>query len=60
MLQTLLENPVFHHLLVIGAYRDNEVGPDHPLIQTLSRIESAEALEEDLFAIVGYLNRGGG
>jgi predicted ATPase len=41
MLQILLENPAFHHLLVIGAYRDNEVGSDHPLIQTLSRIESA-------------------
>jgi len=29
MLQILLENPDFHHLLVIGAYRDNEVGPEH-------------------------------
>jgi len=27
------------HLLIVGAYRDNEVGPSHPLIGTLKVIE---------------------
>ncbi|MEH2453754.1 ATP-binding sensor histidine kinase [Nostoc sp.] len=29
------------HLLIIGAYRDNEVNPVHPLMLTLSEIEKA-------------------
>jgi PAS domain S-box-containing protein len=30
-----------HHLLLIGAYRDNEVNPAHPLMLTLSEIQKA-------------------
>jgi predicted ATPase/signal transduction histidine kinase len=31
------------HLLLIGAYRDNEVNPAHPLMLTLSEIEKKQA-----------------
>jgi predicted ATPase/tRNA A-37 threonylcarbamoyl transferase component Bud32 len=31
------------HLLLIGAYRDNEVQPGHPLILTLSELQKAQA-----------------
>jgi PAS domain S-box-containing protein len=43
----LLEHLVTHsdvrHLLLIGAYRDNEVGPAHPLLRTLEAIRNAGA-----------------
>jgi PAS domain S-box-containing protein len=43
----LLEHLVTHsevrHLLVVGAYRDNEVGPAHPLLRTLEAIRKADA-----------------
>ena len=31
------------HLLLVGAYRDNEVGPAHPLVRTLDAIREAGA-----------------
>jgi PAS domain S-box-containing protein len=43
----LLEHLVAHsevrHLLLVGAYRDNEVGPAHPLLRTLEAIRNAGA-----------------
>jgi predicted ATPase/signal transduction histidine kinase len=43
----LLEHLVTHsevrHLLLIGAYRDNEVGPAHPLLRMLEAIREAGA-----------------
>jgi predicted ATPase/signal transduction histidine kinase len=43
----LLEHLVTHsevrHLLLVGAYRNNEVGPSHPLIRTLETIREADA-----------------
>jgi PAS domain S-box-containing protein len=43
----LLEHLVTHsevrHLLLVGAYRDNEVGPAHPLLRTLEAIRNAGA-----------------
>ena len=43
----LLEHLVTHsevrHLLLVGAYRDNEVGPAHPLLRTLEAIRAADA-----------------
>ena len=43
----LLEHLVTHaevrNLLLVGAYRDNEVGPAHPLMRTLEAIRNADA-----------------
>jgi predicted ATPase/signal transduction histidine kinase/GAF domain-containing protein len=43
----LLEHLVTHsevrHLLLVGAYRDNEVGPAHPLMRTLEAIRDTDA-----------------
>ena len=43
----LIEHLVTHaevrHLLLVGAYRDNEVGPAHPLLRTLETIRKADA-----------------
>ena len=33
--------PETRHLLLIGAYRDNEVGPSHPLTRALTQLEEA-------------------
>ena len=48
----LLEHLVTHsegrHLLLVGAYRDNEVGPAHPLVRTLERIREAGARIEEI------------
>lgn len=40
LMQRLLTEPDGHSLLLIGAYRDNEVGPAHPLKLTLDRIQA--------------------
>jgi hypothetical protein len=43
----LFEHLVTHsevqHLMLVGAYRDNEVGPAHPLLRTLAAIRGARA-----------------
>ena len=39
LIETLMDNHQSGYLLLIGAYRDNEVSPTHPLIHTLSRLE---------------------
>src|SRR5258706_14818498 len=48
----LLEHLVTHsevrNLLVVGAYRDNEVGPDHPLLRTLEAIRQAGARVQEI------------
>jgi PAS domain S-box-containing protein len=41
LLEDLLTRPDLRHLLLIGAYRDNEVGPTHPLRQKLDAIRDA-------------------
>jgi predicted ATPase/serine phosphatase RsbU (regulator of sigma subunit) len=43
LLQLLLTDPDSGHLLVIGAYRDNEVGPGHPLMLGLEELSAAGA-----------------
>jgi predicted ATPase/signal transduction histidine kinase/GAF domain-containing protein len=42
-LEHLITHPGVGHLLLIGAYRDNEVGPAHPLLRTLEAIRKADA-----------------
>jgi PAS domain S-box-containing protein len=41
LIQLLLTNPDSKYLLFIGAYRDNEVSPTHPTIQTIEKIATA-------------------
>lgn len=42
LIETLLSDPQTNDLLLVGAYRDNEVGPGHALARTLAAIEQAE------------------
>src|SRR4029077_18096069 len=54
----LLEHLVTHsevrHLLLVGAYRDNEVGSAHPLLRTLEAIRKAGApVQEVVLAPLG-------
>jgi PAS domain S-box-containing protein len=54
LLEDLLTQPDVHHLLLIGAYRDNEVSPAHPLVRRLAAIRSAGArLQEIVLAPLG-------
>jgi len=41
--QLLMSDCDSQYLLIIGAYRDNEVNPTHPLIQTLEKIRESGA-----------------
>ncbi len=43
VLENLLTHPDVHHLLLIGAYRSNEVGPDHPLVRKFAVIRESGA-----------------
>jgi PAS domain S-box-containing protein len=43
LLEHLVTHPEVRHLLLIGAYRDNEVEAGHPLIRKLERISAAGA-----------------
>jgi predicted ATPase len=49
---TLLENLIIdsdlQHLMIIGAYRDNEVSPAHPLTQTLRAIRLAGVIPNEI------------
>ena len=48
LLEHLVTHPDVRSLLLVGAYRDNEVGPSHPLMRTLEAIRSAGAKVEDI------------
>ena len=48
LLEHLVTHPEVRHLLLVGAYRDNEVGPAHPLIRTLEAIRNAGARVEEI------------
>jgi len=41
LLEHLATQPELRHVLLVGAYRDNEVTPAHPLMQRLAAIRSA-------------------
>ena len=41
LIEHLVSHPDIRHLLLVGAYRDNEVGPSHPLTRTLKLIRDA-------------------
>jgi predicted ATPase len=44
----LVTHPDVRHLLLIGAYRDNEVSPSHPLILTLDSIRKTSSMVRDI------------
>ena len=48
LIENLLMQPYVGHLLLIGAYRSNEVGPSHPLTRKLRsvRLAGTSAVEE--------------
>ena len=41
LLEHLITHREIRHLLIVGAYRDNEVTPTHPLLRTLEAIRKA-------------------
>ncbi|HSN98598.1 MAG TPA: AAA family ATPase, partial [Candidatus Nanopelagicales bacterium] len=43
LLVDVLSSPEARYLLVIGAYRDNEVSPSHPLMEALKELRTAGA-----------------
>ena len=48
LIEHLVTHPEVRHLLLVGAYRDNEVGPAHPLMRTLEAIRNAGARVEEI------------
>ena len=55
LLHDLMTHPETRHLLVIGAYRDNEVTASHPLILTLEQVRKEGARVSDI--VLGPLSR---
>jgi PAS domain S-box-containing protein len=48
LIEDLLTQPDVQHLMLIGAYRDNEVNPTHPLVRKLQAIRQAGAIAQDI------------
>jgi PAS domain S-box-containing protein len=48
LLEHLVTDPTMRHVLLVGAYRDNEVGPSHPLMRTLGAVRKAGARIEEI------------
>src|SRR6202043_600668 len=48
LLEHLMTHPDVRHLLIIGAFRDNEVSASHPLMQTLDAIRGTEAVVREI------------
>jgi PAS domain S-box-containing protein len=48
LLEDLLSQPDVQHLMLIGAYRDNEVNSAHPLIRKLEAIRQAGAIVQEI------------
>jgi PAS domain S-box-containing protein len=49
LFEELLTQPGRRHLLLVGAYRDNEVGSSHPLRATLGSLRAAGVPVQDVF-----------
>jgi hypothetical protein len=55
LLEDLLAAPDVQHLMLIGAYRDNEVDPAHPLMHRLAAIgKTGAAVQEITLAPLGH------
>ena len=48
LFEYLVTEPEVRHLLLLGAYRDNEVGPLHPLTRTMEAIRKTEARVQEM------------
>jgi PAS domain S-box-containing protein len=48
LLEHLVTHPEVRHLLLVGAYRDNEVSPSHRLLRTLEAIRKAGVLVQEI------------
>ncbi len=48
LMEDLLTRPDVQHLMLIGAYRNNEVNPTHPLMRKLEAIRQAGAITQDI------------
>jgi PAS domain S-box-containing protein len=48
LLERLITDPDLRHLLLIGAYRDNEVSASHPLMRMLTTIRDAGARPQEI------------
>ncbi|AFZ24406.1 putative ATPase [Cylindrospermum stagnale PCC 7417] len=48
LIQLIMTDPDSQYLLLIGAYRDNEVSATHPLIQTLEDIQQTGAIVNNI------------
>ena len=48
LMEDLLTQPDVKHLLLIGAYRDNEVGSAHPLMRKLAAMRRAGVMLQDI------------
>ena len=48
LLEHLVTDPDVRHVLLVGAYRDNEVSPSHPLMRTLEAIRKAGGKVEEI------------
>lgn len=55
LLDDLVTHPETRHLLVVGAYRDNEVPPSHPLMKALDRARRDGARVSNI--VLGPLSR---
>ena len=48
LLERLVTEPDVRHLLLVGAYRDNEVSPSHRLMRSLSAIRKTEVIMHEI------------
>ena len=48
LIEDLLTHPEVKDLMLIGAYRDNEVGPSHPLMRRLEGIRRSGSMVHDM------------
>ena len=48
LVEQLIANPDNHHMLLIGAYRDNEVDKFHPLTQILNNLHNQKVIPNNI------------
>jgi predicted ATPase/signal transduction histidine kinase len=48
LIEHLVTEPEVQHLMLVGAYRDNEVDPSHPLMRTLGMIRKAGGMVQEI------------